>query len=281
MTAEPAEALSPTRSLLSRLRHSTDVVAALMRAELQAGAAYRAQLVLGIFGWVVPLAFMVLWRGAAETSDVSRITPGQFTTYFAVVLVTTNVSLSSPLINGFSGLVHSGQLSAMLLRPHHPLLTVSARAAAQRLYRLVPMFVVVPVLLVVGRGVVADDITQLILAPLVGALGVIASAYLAGLVATIAFWMTKASGIQGLLYALEWIAGGVIAPVLLLPGILPALLHHQPLWFAIGAPAEMVAGITSVRPTVLLEAMAWVATLHFLFARVWRHGVRRYEAVGT
>ena len=49
----------------TRIARAGLVVVALLRAELQAAAAYRAQLILGIFGWVVPLAFMVLWTGAA------------------------------------------------------------------------------------------------------------------------------------------------------------------------------------------------------------------------
>jgi len=238
-------------------------------------------LILGIFGWVVPLAFMVLWTGAAGGEGVQQIGAGQFTTYFAVVLVTTNISFTAPLVYGLSRLVHSGELSARLLRPHHPLLSIIARGISQVLYSLLPMGIIVPAIVVLGDGALTDRSDQLILAPFIGIVGLVGAGYIAALVATLAFWMTKASGAQSLLYGLEWIAGGVIGPVLLLPGNLPDILRHQPLWYAVGAPAEMVSGISDLGMGVVFEAFAWVVALHVVFGGVWRRGLRRYEAVGT
>ena len=265
----------------TRIARAGLVVVALLRAELQAAAAYRAQLILGIFGWVVPLAFMVLWTGAAGREGVQQIGAGQFTTYFAVVLVTTNISFTAPLVYGLSRLVHSGELSARLLRPHHPLLSIIARGISQVLYSLLPMGIIVPAIVVLGDGALTDRSDQLILAPFIGIVGLVGAGYIAALVATLAFWMTKASGAQSLLYGLEWIAGGVIGPVLLLPGNLPDILRHQPLWYAVGAPAEMVSGISDLGMGVVFEAFAWVVALHVVFGGVWRRGLRRYEAVGT
>lgn len=260
---------------------TTELLGALVRAELQAASAYRAQLVIGLFGWVVPLAFMALWRGAAADDPVSGITVEQFTTYFSILLVTTNLSIGMPVVAGLSGQVHSGQLSAILLRPHHPILPLVARALAQKAFRLPPLLVIVPLLVVLGDGAVTDDLGPWLLAPVVAVLGLIASVYLAGIVATVAFWMTKSSGVQGLLTGLEWLVGGLVAPIALLPGVLPEILRHQPLWFAIGAPAELVAGMGDHSPWMVAEAVLWIAVLDRMFRSVWRRALARYEAVGT
>jgi ABC-2 type transport system permease protein len=70
-----------------------------LRAELAAAAAYRAQ--LGLVSWVVPLAFLALWRGAAASGPVGGITVTQFGTYFCILLVTTNLQIVMPVIFEF------------------------------------------------------------------------------------------------------------------------------------------------------------------------------------
>ncbi len=52
----------------------------MVRAEMQAAAAYRAQLFLSMLAWVVPLAFLALWRGAAADGPIGGITAPQFST---------------------------------------------------------------------------------------------------------------------------------------------------------------------------------------------------------
>ncbi|GIG41803.1 ABC-2 family transporter protein [Cellulomonas phragmiteti] len=254
---------------------------ALLRAEVQARSAYRAQILLGSLGWVVPLAFLALWRDAAADGPVGGITAAGFTTYFAVLLAMSNLWLTGTVVFATAGRVHSGQLSAMLLRPAPPLLVPVAEGLATNVFRLPVVLVGVPVLVLLGGGAVTSDPADWLLAPAVGVVGIVAVTYVASLVACVAFWMTKAQGVMGLVIGLEWVLGGMVAPVALMPGPLPALLVHQPFWYAGGAPAEILAGIGDHGPTVLLEALAWVLVLHLLLRVVWRRGLRRYEAVGS
>lgn len=253
----------------------------MLGVEVQAMSAYRAQLFLGVFGWVVPFAFMALWRSAAGSSPVAGITGAQFTTYYVGILVTTTAAIGSGMIGGLSALIHSGQLSASLLRPVNPLLALSARGLAQRGYRLLPLFLVAPLVVVVGDGQLSSDWSQVVLAPAVAVMGFVVAGYLAAIVATLSFWMTKAGGVQGLLQGLEWLAGGVAAPVALLPGPWDVIVRHTPFWLSLGAPAEMVAGISKFGVPQVLEMVAWGGALHIVLTLCWRRGIRQYEAVGT
>ena len=264
-----------------RARRLGDVYRGLVRVELQAAATYRGQLLLGLFALLVPIAFMALWRGAAAGGSVDGITAGQFTTYYAVLLFTTGMQISRPMAFGISPLVHSGQLSAMLLRPHHPLHVLVAGALARQVYALTPLILVVPVVIAVGDGTVVAGAGTWLLALALCVLGTVSVGYLGAMMGSIALWMTNSSGIRGLLVGAEWIFGGLVAPIVLLPGILPTVLQHQPLWFAIGAPAEIVSGIGDPGPWSVLEAAAWVVLLHHVFRWMWRRGMRRYEAVGA
>jgi ABC-2 type transport system permease protein len=253
---------------------------ALLRAEVQAAAAYRAQLVLGVVSWVAPLAFLALWRGAAGAGTVGGISPSQLSAYFCLLLATTTMQITMPVIFELGGLVYRGELSGLLLRPSHPLQLVTARALAEKAFRGPLLLVVVPMALVLTRGTVSADPGTWLLAVLVTLLGAADLAYLAALAGTLAFWMTKAQGVQSLLVAAEWVVGGIVAPVALLPGPLPELVRHQPLWFAVGAGPELLSGISHYGIGVLIEATVWLVVLHRLFALVWRRALTRYDSVG-
>lgn len=271
----------PDRTPLVGGRYTSRVVGAVLRSELQARAAYRAQIMIGVFGWVVPLAFMALWRGASSDGDLSGISQGQFTTYFAVILVTTNMGLAGYIIFGLSDRIHDGRLSAMLLRPFHPVVVPAAEGLADTAYRMPVVLVGVPVLIAVAGGTVTDRPGDYALALVVTVLGITAASYIGAMMATIAFWMTKAEGVQSLIFGAEWILGGMISPIALYPGVLPEIFSHQPLWYACGAPAEIVAGMGGHSWWLAGECAAWIVVLHLVFRVLWRRALRRYEAVGT
>lgn len=262
-------------------RRLVRVYGGLLRSEVQAAASYRSQLVLGALGWVVPVAFMALWKGAAGAGDVAGITAAQFTTYYAVLMVTTSMQLSRGLSFDVEPLVHSGEMSALLLRPTHPMHLLVARGLARLTYGLPPLLLVVPALVLGLGGDVTRDATQWVLALAIAPLGFVAEIYLGLMMGALALWFTRSAALSGLLFGAEWLIGGLVAPVALMPGPLPDLLRHQPLWFAIGAPAEAISGISRLEPWILLEAAAWAVLLHLVFARIWRRGMLRYEAVGT
>lgn len=254
----------------------------LFRVELQARSTYRAQIVLGALGWVVPLAFMALWRGAAADNPVDGIDQAQFTTYFGVLLALSNLSLTGNVVFAMSSRIHNGQLSVMLMRPMPPTVVPVLESAATNVFRLPVVIVAVPLIVILGGGVVRGGISVWVTAVVVAVLGAVAVAYVATIVATVAFWLTKADGVMGLVVGLEWVLGGMVAPVVLLPQPLPTVLVHQPFWFAQGAPAQMLAGIGDVSAFgTIAEAAVWVVGLHLLLRVVWRRALRRYEAVGT
>ncbi len=249
--------------------------------EAQAASAYRWEIVLSAFAWIVPLAFLALWSGAAADGPVGGIDRTQFATYYSLLLFTTSLQVTMAVIFDFGWQVYTGQLSAQLLRPVHPLHQVVARAFAMKLYGLPPMLLVVPVALWVTGGRVSGSPGDWALAVVVTLLGTAGVTHLAAMSGAIAFWMTKAQGIQGLLFGVEWLVGGLVAPVALLPWILPSIAVHQPLWYANAAGPEILSGIGEYGWSLVAEAALWVAALHVAYRLIWRASVRRYEAVGT
>ena len=117
-----------------------------------------------------------------------------------------------------------------------------------------------------------------VLATLLGTLAVV---YLAAMAGAIAFWMTKAQGVQGLLVGAEWVLGGIVAPIALLPGPWPEILRHQPFWYADAAAPEILSGISAPSVWIVAEAAVWVFGLHLLYGVLWRRALLKYDAVGT
>lgn len=257
------------------------VYGALLRGEMMATSGYRANLIISMIGWVVPFVMLALWRGAAADGPIESITAGQFTTYFAVVLLTTAFSLAGHLIYGFTPLVHDGRLAHYLQRPYHPFHNIIADALSATAFRAITVFVLFAGVL----GLVGAEFgpsAALPVAVLLWVAGLVGTAYIAALAGTTALWVTRAYGLQSLAIGAEGLLGGMYAPVMLLPGWLEIIARHTPFWFQIGAPAELVAGILDTRDGLIAiaEAVVWVGALHALFRVVWRRGLRQYELVG-
>ncbi len=268
---------------MTAVRRLGAVYRVLLSSEIAATAAYRAQLVVGVLGWVVPLAMLALWRTAAGDEGIEGITGAQLTTYFVAVLVTTTANPTPTMIFGLGELVASGRLSSLLLRPAHPLHSLLARDIAETITRILPVAAVAATVIVVLDGAVSSDPTAWLLAIAVGLVGIVGAVHLGAIVGALALWMTKAAALQGVYFGVEWILGGLIAPIALLPEPLDAIARYQPLWFAVAAPGELVSGMSSVDQgvTALVVGVAWVIVLNVVFRNVWRRGMVRYEAVGS
>ena len=263
------------------IRRILSLYAAMVRAEMQHAAAYRAQLIFGVVEWLVPLAFLALWRSAAAQGPVGGITATQFSTYFCLLLFTTNLQFAMMVIFVFGDRVYSGQLSALLVQPVHAIHQIVAMGIAGKIYQLPVLLVLVPVALALTGGAITAGATGWLVGIVVTLLGTVAMVYLAAMMGAVSFWMTKAQGVQGLLIGAEWVLGGIVAPIALLPGPWPEILRHQPLWYADAAAPEFLSGISEPSWWVVLEAGAWVVALHLAYRLLWRRGLRRYEAVGT
>jgi ABC-2 type transport system permease protein len=253
----------------------------LVRGEVIATSGYRANLVVSMIGWVVPFVMLALWRGAAADGPIEGVDQGQFTVYFGVVLVTTTLSLTGYLIYGFSPLVHDGRLAHYLQRPYHPFHNLVAEGLAHGIFRAATVAVLFAVLLGFVGGMVHTG-SELPTAVMLWVVGSVASGYLAGLAGTIALWVTKAYGVQSLVIGAEGLLGGMYAPIRLLPAWLEVLSRHTPFWYSIGAPSELLAGITDTVDGLLavVEAAGWIVALHFVFRRVWARGLLQFELVG-
>jgi len=101
-------------------------------------------------------------------------------------------------------------------------------------------------------------------------------------IALLAFWVLEVSTFIFILFAFEYIAGGHLFPLDILPSALANALSYTPfpyqLYFPVSIYLGRIAGDELWRG--LLIQSFWVATLFGLARFAWHRGIRRYAAVG-
>ena len=100
--------------------------------------------------------------------------------------------------------------------------------------------------------------------------------------ALLAFWLLEVSTFIFIVFAFEYIAGGHLFPLNILPPVLAGLLNYTPfpyqLYFPIAIYLGQVKGPELWRGLVIQAC--WVA-FFFVLARVaWDRGIRKYSAAG-
>ncbi|MGA3179268.1 MAG: ABC-2 family transporter protein [Verrucomicrobiota bacterium] len=100
--------------------------------------------------------------------------------------------------------------------------------------------------------------------------------------ALLAFWLLEVSTIIFILFAVEYIAGGHLFPLNILPPGLAAALYCTPFPCLLYFPVSIYLG--NINGPALWHVLAiqagWVLLFYFLARWVWRRGIRSYTAVG-
>src|SRR5262245_44671410 len=100
--------------------------------------------------------------------------------------------------------------------------------------------------------------------------------------ALLAFWVLEVSTFIFILYAFEYIAGGHLFPLDILPPILHQALLFTPFPYQLFFPVNIYLGRStgSALYLGLIVQALWVAASYLLARFVWNRGIRKYTAVG-
>ncbi|MGV3773960.1 MAG: ABC transporter permease [Verrucomicrobiales bacterium] len=100
--------------------------------------------------------------------------------------------------------------------------------------------------------------------------------------ALLAFWVLEVSTFIFILFAFEYLAGGHLFPLDILPPWVAAILKFTPFPYQMFFPASVYLG--RVSGTELWTSLAiqcfWVVAFYFLGRFIWGRGIRKYTAVG-
>jgi ABC-2 type transport system permease protein len=236
---------------------------------------------------LVPLvATILLWRTIYSQSPgtVSGYTLDGMISYYLLITVVdalTNVNEDDWQI---AGDIKDGNISQFLLKPidyltYRLCLFVSGRMVFATLS-------ILPVGLFIfywrARMVALPDLSTLGVFLVSTAMTAMLQFLISFTLALLAFWLLEVSTIIFIVFAFEFIAGGHLFPLNILPPALSKVLSYTPFPYQLFFPVSIYLGQTrgaDLWRGLALQA-AWVAVFYILARLVWSRGIRKYAAVG-
>jgi ABC-2 type transport system permease protein len=231
-----------------------------------------------------PVIYLVVWStiANAQGGEVAGYTAGTFAAYFIVWTLVRNMNIVfTPY--GWEWRIQRGELSAMLLRPIHPLHNDLAYFAGWKVVVIVLWLPLAALLSLVFRPELSPTWLD------VAVFGVaIWGAYLIRsmllwMLGMVTFWTTRVAALYELFFAAELILSGRLVPMALMPDWVQGLAQYLPFKWTFGFPIESLVGRLTPQQlgSGLAMQLTWILIGTGLVLAVWRFGIRRYSAVGN
>lgn len=261
-----------------------DVYLTQFRTSLAEQFQYRGAVLIWLLGLVLqPVIYLTIWSTVAESSDgdVDGYTARAFAAYFIVAML-VNHATHTTVMWEFEARVRHGALSALLLRPLHP---IHRDIAVGLAFKALTMVAALPV-----AGLLALAFRPAFTTPPWALLALIPALLLAmalrfaveWTLALAAFWTTSVTAINRLYFAV-FIFSGYVAPIDLLPGPAKAVAEVLPFRWMLAFPVELAIGRVSLDAALLGigAQLTWLAAALVALRLVWGRGLERYSAVGA
>lgn len=240
------------------------------------------------FGLIPLMATILLWRAIyAEKGTgegIAGYTLAQMTTYYLVVSIVDMLTAVTDDDWQIAADIREGTFSQFLLKPLNYLAyRLCLYGAGRMVYTAVALIPVGAFVCFMHDYVVLppDAATFGLFLVSVG-LTALLQFLISFTMALLAFWILEISTFIFMLFALEFLAGGHLFPLDILPPAVLQLLNFTPFPYQLYFPVSIYLGrITGVDLAQGLAIQAlWVCIAAWLARFVWERGVRRYEAYG-
>ena len=238
------------------------------------------------FGLVPLLATIYLWQTiyGGQKSDVGSYSLAGMISYYLLVTIVDTLTAVNEDDWQIAADIKDGNISQFLLKPIDYLT-----------YRLCLFFsgkIIFTAVSLIPVGIFVFCLRQYLSAPAGGmALGCfVLSTLLAGLLqffmsytlALLAFWLLEVSTVIFIAFAFEYLAGGHVFPLNILPPAMEQALNCTPFPYVLFFPVSVYLG--QAQGAALWRGLglqaAWLAFFYLLARLVWSRGIRKYSAVG-
>ncbi len=267
------------RTMLARRLRLTRV---LLSVTLAAFIEYRAEVLIWMIAGTLPLIMMFIWMGLAANGPVGGYAAADFAAYFLLVFILRQFTVCW-VVQPLSREIRLGEMSSRLMRPLDPYWMY----VADHMIALVMRLPIVPPVVLLGL-VLTGALAKLSIAPVPLFLLAMVGAWLIRFnmhysLGLVAFWTDQATSFEGLLFTIYMVFGGALFPVGLLPPAAQEIIALTPFPYMIGFPVDIMLGKLSSAELLRGFGMQALWILVFVGARrlTWRHGLKRYSAVGA
>jgi ABC-2 type transport system permease protein len=241
-----------------------------------------------VFGLIPLMATIFLWRAVyaakEDSSEVAGYTLSGMISYYLLITIVDMFTAVADDDWQIASDIREGRINHFLLKPIDYLVYRLCLFSANRVVYAAAALVPVTLFILFQRHHMVAPVDS-------GALGwFIFSMVLTGLlqffmsytVALLAFWVLEVSTFIFILFAFEYIAGGHLFPLDILPGWLAQLLNFTPFPYQLFFPVSIYLGRTS--GAALWQGlgiqMFWVVFFYLIARWMWARGIRRFTAFG-
>jgi ABC-2 type transport system permease protein len=267
-----------------RLHDYGRIYRALVRANLAKALEYRAQIVLWLLSGVFPLVMMAVWLAVVhEAGPISGWGETAFVGYYIAATVVYQLTFAW-IIWQWNDDIRTGDLSVKLLKPIDPFHQLLSEQLG---YKLFFMLVVIPIFILATIFLpgLHYPITpaQLVAFILSVGMGFLVNVFMATTFGMIAFWSTQSNNLFSLWFGVGQFLSGWIAPLPLFPTFFRNLASWLPFRYTLGFPVEILLGQLNWVEIGqgFLVSLLWASIFFIFYRRLWKRGLRRYEAVGA
>ncbi|MGA2176990.1 MAG: ABC-2 family transporter protein [Verrucomicrobiota bacterium] len=238
------------------------------------------------FGLIPLLATIYLWRAVyrGQSSQIAGYSLAGMTSYYLLVTIVDTLTAVNEDDWQIAADIKDGNISQFLLKPINYLA-----------YRLCLFFsgrIIFTAVSLVPVGCFVFFMRKYLVAPPDGtALGCfLLATLLTGLLqffmsytmALAAFWLLEVSTFIFIMFAFEYIAGGHLFPLNILPPAVEQALNCTPFPYLLFFPVSVYLG--QVKGAALWQGLGmeagWTLLFYLLARAVWNRGIRKYSAVG-
>jgi ABC-2 type transport system permease protein len=236
---------------------------------------------------LIPLfATISLWRAiySGRETDVAGYTLAQMISYYLVVTIVDSLTAVNEDDWQIAADIKDGNISQFLLKPIDYLTYRLCLYGAGRLVFTACALVPVGLFILVHRHyfVLPPDLAAFACFAVSLVLTGLLQFFISYTMALLAFWVLEVSTFIFILFAIEYIAGGHLFPLDILPAPLFQALQFTPFPYQLFFPVNVYLGrVTgSAMWTGLVVQAGWALATYLVARFVWGRGIRKYSAVG-
>jgi ABC-2 type transport system permease protein len=241
-----------------------------------------------VFGLIPLLATIYLWRavyaGKEGGPEVAGYTLAGMTSYYLLVTVVDALTAVSEDDWQIAADIKDGRISQFLLKPIDYLrYRVCLFLAGRLIYTAVAALPVAIFIFLLRENFVLPASPGIFGCFLLSiTMTAMLQFFMSYTMALLAFWVLEVSTFIFILFAFEYIAGGHLFPLDILPPAISAVLYYTPFPYQMFFPVSIYLGQTTGEALwrgLGIQAF-WVVVFYGLARLVWSRGIRKYSAVG-
>ena len=239
-----------------------------------------------LFGLIPLIATISLWRAIYEGGEtaIAGYSIAEMISYYLVVTIVDSLTAVSDDDWQIAADIKDGNISHFMIKPIDYLsYRLCLFGAGRLIYTAVALVPVALFIFLQRRYFVlpADGATLAWFLVSVALTGLL-QFFISYTMALLAFWLLEVSTFIFILFAFEYIAGGHLFPLDILPPAVARVLYLTPFPYQLFFPVSIYVGKTtgSALYQGLVVQTGWVIATYLLARFVWQRGIRKYAAVG-